>query len=150
MTEKNPINKYGAKKVMIDDIIFDSKMEGMYYLYLKERRAVGAIKDFTLQPSFELMPKFTKRGLNFRAITYKADFHVWLDSGTNYVVDVKGFETADFKIKKKLFEYQNPQELKLVTFSKIDGGWIEINDLKVARKARKKIKEAKKLKEGTL
>jgi len=136
-------NKYNNKKVTVDGIKFDSKQESDYYLHLKELQAQGEIKEFTLQPVFELQPKFTKRGINFRAITYKADFHVWLPDGTDYVVDVKGFETADFKIKKKMFEKTHHQELKLVAFSKIDGGWIELVDLKKVRKIRKKLKEGK-------
>jgi len=136
-------NKYNNKKVTVDGIKFDSKQESDYYLYLKELQAQEEVKEFTLQPAFELQPKFTKRGINFRAITYKADFHIWLTDGTDYVVDVKGFETADFKIKKKMFEKSHPQELKLVAFSKIDGGWIEMTDLKKVRKVRKKLKEGR-------
>lgn len=142
---KKRANKYNAKKAVVDGIKFDSKAEADYYKHLKELRERGDVSHFELQPQYELQPKFTKRGLNFRAINYKADFHVWLPDGTDHVVDVKGFETADFKIKKKLFEYTHPQELKLITFSKIDGGWIELADLKEARKKRKKLKE---LKEG--
>jgi Protein of unknown function (DUF1064) len=140
---KKKTNKYNNKKVVVDGIKFDSKQESEYYLHLKELKAKGEILDFTLQPKFELQPKFTKRGILFKAIDYKADFHVWLPDGTDYVVDVKGFETADFKIKKKLFERKYPQELKLITYSKIDGGWIELADLKEARKQRKKLKEEK-------
>jgi hypothetical protein len=136
-------NKYNNKKVKVDGIIFDSKQEADYYLHLKKLKERGEIKEFVLQPQFELLPKFTKRGLTFRAISYKADFHIWLPDGSDYVVDVKGFETPDFKLKKKLFEYKYPQELKLITFSKIDGGWIELADLKEARKQRKRLKGVK-------
>lgn len=136
-------NKYNNKKVTIDGIKFDSKVESQYYLHLKELKEKGLIKDFELQPTFTLQESFKKRGLLFRAITYKADFHVWLLDGTDHVIDIKGMETADFKIKKKMFEKRYPQELKLITYSKIDGGWIELDDLKEARKKRKAEKEAK-------
>lgn len=139
------MSKYNAKKHTAHGIQFDSKMEGDYYKYLWEERKAGNIKDFTLQPTYELQPKFYKRDKLFRAITYKADFEVTELDGTIVTIDVKGFETADFKIKKKMFEYKYPQELRLVTFSKIDGGWIESEDLKEARKKRKLQKDIDKL-----
>lgn len=136
-------NKYNNKKVVVDGITFDSEQESRYYLELHAMQARGEISHFTLQPVFVLQEGFKKRGLTFLPIKYKADFHVWLPDGTDYVVDVKGHETADFKLKKKMFEKRYPQELKLITDSKIDGGWIELADLKEARKLRKKLKEEK-------
>jgi len=44
-----------------------------------------------------------------------ADFVIVNNDGTTDVVDVKGFETQVFKIKKKLFEYKYPElSLKVV------------------------------------
>jgi hypothetical protein len=136
-------NKYNNKKTVVNGIKFDSKMEGDYYLHLVELAEEGKIASFSLQPEYVLQEGFKKRGLNFLPIKYKADFEVHLQDGDYYTVDIKGFETADFKIKKKMFEKRYPQELKLITFSKIDGGWIELTDLKEARKLRKKLKEEK-------
>lgn len=139
--KKAPTNKFNNKKVEVNGIKFDSKMEADYYLYILEMCEEGIVDEFELQPEFVLQEGFTKRGLKFLPIKYKADFELWFADGTNYVVDIKGFETADFKIKKKMFEKRYPQELKLITFSQIDGGWIELADLKEARKLRKKLKE---------
>lgn len=136
-------NKYNNKVAEVDGIKFDSKMEADYYKHLKELKKQRRIMAFSLQPVYELQPKFYKREKLFRAITYKADFEVMKLNGETVTIDIKGFETADFKLKKKMFEYKYPQELKLITFSKIDGGWIEIEDLKKARKERKKQKERK-------
>ncbi|TWJ39626.1 hypothetical protein CHCC5027_3539 [Bacillus paralicheniformis] len=131
-------NKYNNRKVTIDGIVFDSAREGDYYDHLKQLKRAGIVERFELQPKFTLQESFRKRGKLFRAIDYKADFRVWLADGTDFVVDVKGFETPDFKIKRKLFEKRyKGLELKLVTYSKIDGGWIELDDLKEARKRRK-------------
>jgi Protein of unknown function (DUF1064) len=141
--KKEPVNKFNNKKVVVDGIKFDSKQESEYYEYLKELQETGEVEAFELQPVFTLQEGFKKRGINFLPIKYKADFHVYLPDGTDYVVDVKGMETADFKLKKKMFEKRFPQELKLISFSKIDGGWIEIADLKEARKKRKLEKQAK-------
>lgn len=134
------MTKYGAKKVIIDDIKFDSKMEGDFYLYLKTLKLKGLITNFELQPKFELQAAFKKRGINFRKIEYRADFKVFELDGTEVIIDVKGFTTSDFKIKQKLFEKKYPQELKLMTRApkKYGGGWIETDKLKLLRKEEKK------------
>lgn len=41
-------SKYGAKKIVIDGLKFDSKDEGNYYLYLKKLIAQGRILNFEL------------------------------------------------------------------------------------------------------
>lgn len=108
-------NKYNNKKTEIDGITFDSKKEAEYYSMLKILKQAGEIKDFGLQPRYELQPKFSKNGKTYRAITYIADFVIVNLDGTTEVVDVKGVETQVFKIKKKMFEYQYPDlSLKIV------------------------------------
>jgi hypothetical protein len=134
-------NKFNAKKVTVDGIKFDSKAESEYYLHLKSLQERGQIKDFELQPPFVLQESFRLKGELVRQIKYVADFRVFENDGSTFIVDVKGMETADFKIKKKLYLKKFPEPLKLVTFSKIDGGWIELADLKKARKLRKEQKE---------
>jgi thymidylate kinase len=131
-------NKYGAKKVIIDGIKFDSKMEADYFLYLKQQPNVIA---FRLQPKFLLQDKFVKRGITFRKIEYKADFDVLYEGGRIETIDIKGAETEVFKIKRKLFEAKFPQELILLTFVKKHGGWITIEKLKEIRKVNKKSKK---------
>jgi hypothetical protein len=128
------MTKYGAKKTTVDDIEFDSKAESQYYLHLKERQEKGEIVAFQLQPSFTLQEAFKKEGKTFRKIEYKADFEIIHHDGSIEIVDVKGFETADFKIKRKLFERKYPYRLKLVAYSKKHGGWRELDELKKLRK----------------
>ena len=96
------LNKYGAKKVLIDGITFDSKAEAKFYTQLKENGV-----EFELQPRFLLQDSFKKNGKHFRKIEYIADFKLG-----NRIIDIKGMETEVFKIKKKLFEYKYP-DLKL-------------------------------------
>lgn len=131
-------NKYGAKKVVIDGIKFDSKMESDYFLYLKQQPSVIA---FSLQPKYLLQDKFEKRGIKFRKIEYKADFDVLYKGGHIETIDIKGAETEVFKIKRKLFEAKFPQELILLTFVKKYGGWVTVERLKEIRKANKKSKK---------
>lgn len=143
MRQRN--SKYNAKKTETDGIRFDSALEGKYYLHLKELQAKGEVTRFEMQPSFILQEGFTDAyGVKHYPIKYVADFLVYYSGDRPpVVVDVKGMVTTDFKLKRKLYCYKFPLELKLVNHSKIDGGWIELDALKEARKLRKKAKEAK-------
>ena len=108
-------NKYRNIKTTIDGITFDSKKEAEHYCMLKILKQAGEIKDFGLQPRYELQPSFEKNGEKYRAITYIADFVIVNNDGTTEVVDIKGVETQVFKIKKKMFEYMYPDlSLKVV------------------------------------
>lgn len=133
--------KYGNRKVVRDGITFDSAMEAKYYDHLKHLQAQGIVTSFELQPRFVLLPKFEKNGKKYREIGYNADFTVHYADGHTEVIDIKGMVTQQFELRKKLFEYHFPHELKLLTYSKIDGGWITHDELKKARKARKDLKE---------
>lgn len=105
-------HKYNAKKTEIDGITFDSQKEADYYCQLKLLKKSGKIKDFALQPKYELQPAFEKDGKKFRPITYIADFLITYNDGSTEIVDIKGIETKDFRLKKKMFEYRFP-DLKL-------------------------------------
>ncbi|WP_036075509.1 DUF1064 domain-containing protein [Lysinibacillus boronitolerans] len=122
--------KYGNKKVVHDGITFDSAMEAKYYDHLKLLQAQGIVTSFELQPRFVLLPKFEKNGKKYREIGYTADFTVHYADGHSEVVDIKGMVTQQFELRKKLFDYRFPHELKLLTYSKIDGGWILMMSLK--------------------
>ncbi|MGQ0519462.1 DUF1064 domain-containing protein, partial [Bacillus sp. D-CC] len=50
----------------------------------------GEITSLELQPRFTLQPAFTKNDKKFKAITYSADFMVYLPNGDVEVVDIKG------------------------------------------------------------
>lgn len=136
------MSKYNNKKVVYAGITFDSKAERDYYLYLLDLKQRGIVTNIQLQPSFLLQEKFRKNGKLYREITYKADFEVTYANGHVEIIDVKGMMTKEFAIKQKLFEYKYPElRLLLMTHSKIDGGWIELSELKKARSSRKKLKK---------
>lgn len=100
------MNKYRNKKTTIDGIKFDSIAEGMRYKELKLLEERNYITDLKLQPKFELQAKYTNnKGEHIRAITYRSDFS-YIENGKIIVEDVKGMETKEFKLKKKLFEYK--------------------------------------------
>ena len=132
------MNKYKNKKVEVDGIKFDSKHEAEYYLYLKRLKEEGKIKDFGLQQRFELQPSFKKYGKTHRAITYTADFTVIDNKDNVHVIDCKGVETVEFKIKKKLFLKKFDFPLHCLTHIKKYGGWIEIEEYKRKRRQLKK------------
>ena len=135
-------NKYNNKKTTIDDIVFDSKDEALYYQALKDMKAKGLIKDFELQPEFILQEGFEKDEKKYRAIKYTADFRVLTNNDYSYIVDVKGMLTTEFKIKMKLFNYKYRDiELKLISRSVKYGneyGFIDYYELQKIRKQNKK------------
>jgi hypothetical protein len=102
-------HKYNAKKVQLDGKTFDSEKEANKYLELKLLKRAGKIKEFELQPKFELQPAFKDRNDKLiRAIIYKADFRVTYPNGRVEVIDTKGKATKEYLIKKKLFLYRYP------------------------------------------
>jgi len=104
---KNKELKYKNKKPEVDGIVFDSKKEAAYYINLKILREAGKIKDFHLQPVFELLES-KKDLVTGRGIYYRADFKVINNDGSEEVIDVKGYKTYAYKLKKKLFLAKYP------------------------------------------
>ena len=101
-------NKYGNKKTVVNGITFDSKAEARRYCELRLLERAGEISNLELQPKFVLIPKHKRRGRTVRQATYKADFRYVDEDGNTIVEDVKGVETREFKLKRKLLEFQNP------------------------------------------
>jgi len=106
MPKFNPFrrSKYRAQRTVIDGHTFASKKEAGAYLNFRAMQANGQITGLELQPRFELLGKFTYRNEKIRALTYVADFRFTLiETGEVIVVDVKGFRTTEYLIKRKLF-----------------------------------------------
>lgn len=127
--QKRKRPKYGNKKVKLDGHTFDSRMEARYYEQLKWLLQAKQIKDFKLQPRFTLLEAFEKDGEKHRKIEYIADFEIHNLDGSVEIVDVKGHETKEFLLKKKLFHARYPYKLSVVTYDRAHG-WIELSDLK--------------------
>lgn len=108
-------HKYGAKKVTVNGIKFDSKKEASRYKELMLLMRCGEIKDLELQPKFELIPKFKHDGKNIRAGHYIADFKYFDNRSSKWIVeDTKGYKTQLYNFKKKLFLYQYGEKYKFL------------------------------------
>ena len=98
MRHKFKRHKYNAKATVVDGIRFDSQKEARYYCELKLRQAAGEVIGFFRQVPIHL-PGGTILRIDF------LEFH---SDDTVHVVDVKGMETAEFKIKKREVEAAYP------------------------------------------
>ena len=96
--------KYNAKHVCVDGILFDSQQEANYYSSLKLLMRAGEIKGFCIQPKFVLV----EGNDTDRAITYAADFIIFYNDGRYEIVDVKGFESQQWKRTFKQFRLKYP------------------------------------------
>jgi len=101
--------KYGNKPCTVDGHRFDSRREADYYEQLKIEKIAGLIKSFERQVEFPL-------SVNGSVICrHRVDFLVTLPDGRREVREVKGFETAEWNIKRKLFSALNADiEYKVV------------------------------------
>lgn len=91
-----PRMKYRNVKTVIDGITFDSKKEAAYYRKRQALLKSGDIVKLEMQVRYDFVINGVKLGF------YKADFRETWSSGTVVVVDVKGFKTPVFNLKKKL------------------------------------------------
>lgn len=108
------MSKYNNKKTQVDMYVFDSAKEAKRYRELVLLERAGEIQNLELQPRFLLQEGFKKNNKAWRKLEYVADFK-YIENGKTVVEDVKGFETKEFKIKRKLFEYKYPDlELKII------------------------------------
>lgn len=96
-SQKKSKNKYNAKKVKIDDILFDSKLEAKRYLELKQLLNLGVIKNLVTHKKFPLVVNDITIG------SYEADF-VYEKDGVEIIEDTKGVLTKEYRLKKKLMK----------------------------------------------
>ena len=96
--------KYGNKKYIAFNREFDSRKEGMRYIELKTLQMGGAISELECQKSFELIPTRYYGKECVRGCKYIVDFWYFDKQRNEYIAEeVKGYETKDFIVKKKIF-----------------------------------------------
>lgn len=101
-------SKYGARKTTCaQGHKHDSKREAEYCNELAFKVKIGAIKHYDCQYNFELWVRSSLITI------HKVDFLV--NTGASVEAhEVKGFETRDWKLRKKLFEALFPEIKYLV------------------------------------
>lgn len=107
-------NKYNARKVKVDGIVFASQKEADRWRELKLLERAGKITELKRQVPFLLIPiqrefcseidkngRFKKGKVIERKCSYYADF-VYMQNGKQIVEDAKGKRTDEYVIKRKL------------------------------------------------
>ncbi len=103
-------SKYGAKRVTIDGIDFDSKAEGARYVVLRDLQRAGKIHDLRRQVPYPITV-----GPSVLVGNYRADFVYWEEGATAETVeDVKGFDTPLSKFKRKCVEAAHGVKIQIV------------------------------------
>lgn len=98
------MTKYNAKRTTVDGITFASQKEARRYQELKLLERAGKIHSLELQRRYPLKVE------GELICTYVADFVYGESDGTTIksavriVEDTKGFQTREYKIKKKLMK----------------------------------------------
>lgn len=108
------ISKYHNKNTIIDGIKFDSKKEADYYIKLKMLEKAGKIRDLHLQVEFVLLDSFSLLKKTYRKTSYIADFTYIDNENKFHVVDVKGYRTNEYQLKKKLMAWKYGIEIEEV------------------------------------
>lgn len=90
--------KYNSRPKVVDGIRFDSKKEADYYSKLKYAQKAGDVVMFLRQVPFDLPG----------GIKYRIDFVEFWADGTTRFIDVKGFATQKYKLKKRQVEALYP------------------------------------------
>lgn len=111
-TAKPKRNKYGAKRTVVDGILFDSKAEAARYGYLKARQEKGEISHLERQPKFKLYGKDgapvlikSARYPRGRHAVWRGDFAYFCPVRNKRVCeDVKGVRTQVYILKRAIVE----------------------------------------------
>lgn len=130
-----------------EGVEYDSAVEMRYYRdFVRPRLEDGSIVACESQVPFVLQEKFTRVDHNgkpvvVRPIVYVADYVLTWSDGRKQVIDIKGCANPEALMKRKMFWRHYPELPFLwISWSKVDGGWVEYEDLKKARAARRKAK----------
>ena len=92
--------KYGNKKIEVNGVKFDSKLEMYCYDLLTKLNF-----EFEFQKKIILVEDFRYNKKAIRPITLTVDFIV-KHNDIDYYIDIKGFATDVSKIKYKMLRYQ--------------------------------------------
>lgn len=106
-------SKFSAKRVTTEDgASFPSRLEARRWGQLTQLQAAGMLANLRRQP---------KVLLTAAGIVYHPDF-VYTEAGRTVYEETKGFETADWIIKKKLWRVYGPGVLRVMKSAGRSGG----------------------------
>lgn len=97
-----------TRRKVVDNIPFRSTLEADAYQLLKVWERAGHISDLQLQPRFLLQARFLRHGVSIRGMHYTADFK-FMREGKTVVIEAKGYRTAAFEMRRKLFLKKFPE-----------------------------------------
>lgn len=95
-------NKFGARKQEHNGRWYHSKKEAAYAAELDLRKKAGDVIEWKPQVKVSLDVN------GYHICNYIVDFEVTLSDGKKELVEVKGFETPEWTLKRKLFEALYP------------------------------------------
>lgn len=96
--------KYAAKRTEVAGRSFASKLEAAVYDMLLLLKKAGEVSEIRCQ---------TQVALSRAKIIYKPDFEVTRTDGSRYWVEAKGFETPEWRIKRRLWLAYGPGTLEI-------------------------------------
>lgn len=118
------MGKYNNKKVYIDNLKFDSKLEADYYTYLKDNKEEFGICKIELQVPFLLTDTIHYHDKTYKKSQYKADFVITYNNGEVEVIDTKGFENTVFILKRKIL-LDKYKDINFWCIKKVKEKWIK-------------------------
>lgn len=95
--------KYGNKKTTVGDKTFDSKFEAGVARDLELQVKAGEILGFDCQYRVDI-PIYNESGRIVHSVSHKVDFRAHNLDGSFSLIEAKGFETQDYKFRRKLLE----------------------------------------------
>jgi hypothetical protein len=113
------MSKYNNKKVKAYGIEFDSKLELYVYQMFKSNKydIRRCIESFELLPQLKYIDFITGKKRSMASANYTGDFFIEVN-GKTLVIEVKGFKTEGYRMRKKLFLHKYSKEY----------GFLEIKD----------------------
>ena len=96
-------NKYGAKKTEFDGYKYDSKFEASVAQELDLRVKAKDILGFDKQYKVEMWA-YDQNGKPAMKVSHKIDFRIWHKDKSFELLEAKGIETNDWKMRRKWLE----------------------------------------------
>lgn len=96
-------NKFGAIKTEYNGYRYDSRFEASVAEELTLRKKAGEILDFDKQFKVEMWA-YDKNGKKAMKVSHKIDFRVHHKDGSFELLEAKGIETADYKMRRRWLE----------------------------------------------